>query len=116
MLSKIEALEECMEMWNCLAENGSECKSSYVKSKDWVSNCVLCQYSENNRLLCGDCLVKWPIDKGDFEFPEDIDEETEVCQLSIFNLWNCADDEDARKKYALEIAYLAETALDEVEG
>ena len=114
MLNKIEALEECMEMWNCLAENGSELKSSYVKSEDWISNCVLCEYCDERNLPCCNCLVKWPIDEGETDCGYDIDEETEVCQLSIFSDWLWADKVD-RKKYALEIACLAEIALDEAE-
>lgn len=97
-ITRREALEIHVELWDWLAETGCEDKllwPGWGTYGDMRNSCPCCEYSQGN---CKICPMK------DF---------WETCLLieSDFYLWNKADSKEERKKYARRIAEGARTEL-----
>lgn len=134
-MTKKEALENGLILWNSLTEYPEKSKYDFIKSEEadeWVHGCPLCEFISNEQrdsiywdnLNCDEegCIINWPIlDEGDkysiISYP---------CLKSYYAIWENLDDLTMdekistielikKKESALAITLLIEKALDELE-
>lgn len=107
-LTKKQALEDCIVLWQHLADNPADTKINAVEivlpGKHYISNCPCCEYSlrHNGLRPCATrCIISWP---GGH------------CQTyaSPYHSW-CTVPYAKSTKYALEIVKLAKEALAKLE-
>ncbi len=110
-LTKKQALINCIDMWEWMAEHPNKNKSDYFRAKDLTarSDCWLCEYFATHKhklQSCNNkCLVKWS--GGNCSSP---DSEYMKWRSYRYSVYDCA----MTTKYAMAIVKLAQTALDKL--
>lgn len=108
-MTKIEALEKTIEMWQYIADNNcSKLEYFSVKHLQPVHNeCYLCEYIFGTFLQgnpCVYCPITW--------IPGESNDYFSCCVGdTIYALWCYSSNSEEKKKYALELVDLAKQAL-----
>jgi len=107
-MTKIEALQYTIIMWQWLAEHPEAWKSQAIAELDlpqiWVADCACCEFaraqSKTKKLDCNNCPL-WDAETSCFYFD------------NPYYVWRDAiQDESLRKSKALEIVALAQQKLE----
>lgn len=107
-LTRKDALEMCIDMWEGLARSGN----NYKPDTNLKADCALCEYSlaqcadeEWFSDYCDLCPVVWDrIDDGSMFYCHR--------QNSLYNLWRRCDDKEVRRELAAGIVDLARKELE----
>ena len=108
-LSKREALNKCLHMWDWLADHPEKDKQDFFieKNLEFVdSDCYCCEYDiQFSGDACEYCPIDWDSDDGFCS--HELDDEQ-----SAYDKWFTAQCQTQKRSHALAIAKLAEEALD----